>query len=108
MFRELFERCAHEIRIAVGIDALLEVDDLALVVERVDVARTLPAAALAQLVGDLVGITPVGGIEVDVVGNQEFAGADRDCAGLAVEFSRPEVRFPFRPGQLFRQAFVFT
>ena len=51
-----------------------------------------PTAGLADATRDAPGEVDVIGIEVDVVGDQERPGADRDRAGRRVEARRPEVR----------------
>jgi hypothetical protein len=106
--RQFLEGTGDEIGIAVRIFTLFEVDDIALVVERLHVAGPLPAAALAQFVGNLVGVAAVGRVQVDVVGDQELAGADRGRAGPAVERRRPEIRFPFGTGQLVGETLVLA
>ncbi len=104
---KLLEGFPREVAVAAGIGAVLgEANHLALVVERLDVPATLPPAPLPELVGDLGGVAPVRRVEVDVVGDQELAGADGRGPGGRVELGRPEIGLPFRVRELGLQPLV--
>ena len=66
------------------------------------------AAFQAQLEGDVRGRGFVAGVQRDVVGDEELAGADGRGAGLGVEPRRPGVRLPTGIGQFLRQPFVLA
>ncbi len=106
---QLLERVGHVVAGPAGIRAVVrEFDHLALVVEGLRLPGPLPAAPLAQHVSDLVRVAPVRRVQVDVVSDEELAGADRCGPGRRIELRRPEVRPPVRLLQLLRQPLVFA
>ena len=77
------------------------------VLDDVPVLVPLGPTALPEAQGDLVGQLPVPGVEVDVVGDQELAGADDGGAGLGVENGPAEIGRPAAVLEFLGQAFVF-
>ena len=65
-----------------------------------------PAARLANPARDPLGKLDVLGREIDVVGDQERTGADRDRPGRRMEARRPEIGFAATLLDLLAQAFV--
>jgi hypothetical protein len=72
------------------------------------VPSSLPAAALPKLVGDLRRVAAVRSVEVDVVGDQELAGAHGRRPGGRIELGRAVVGDPRGVGQLRFQALVLA
>ncbi len=93
---DLLELARDLDRVAAGV-----LDDVAVLV-------ALGPAALAQAQGDLVGQLAVAGVEVEVVGDQELAGADDGRPGLGIEDGLAEIRGPARVLELLGKPFVFA
>ncbi len=106
---QLLEGTAHEIAGSAGVAPVPgEVHHIALVVEGGGVPGPLPAPPLSQDIGDFVGVPAVGGVEVDVVGDQEFPGSHGRRTRTGVEDRRAEVRGPLRVAELLLQPLVFS
>jgi hypothetical protein len=69
---------------------------------------TLQASSLSDLERDLVRELGVARVEVDVVGDEELAGADHEGAGPGLELRRTEVRLPRGVLELLRQPLVLA
>ncbi len=96
--RERIEIGAREVAVAARELPVGEMDDVALVVERVGRPAAFPATALAQLVGELVGVGTVARVQVDVPRNQELARPDGGRAAARVELRGAGVgRPPIEP-----------
>ncbi len=78
------------------------------VLDEVAVPVPLGPAAFAQAQGDLLGELPVPGVEVDVIGDEEFPGADDRRPGPGVEDGLAVIGRPGRVLELFGKPFVFT
>ena len=104
----LLEGRAVEITIAAGEFAVLIEDHVAGIIEGVLLAAAGDATLFAQLQGDVGGVALVAAVEGDVVGDQEFAGAGDQGAGLRVEGGRAEVGGPVRVLEFLFQALVLA
>ena len=70
MFLQFLEGVPDEVTGAAGVSAIFwKADDVTFVIERLDVASALPAAALPEGIGDFVGILTLCGVQIDVVGD---------------------------------------
>ena len=101
-------RGAQEVAAAAGERALAVRELLAARVVRRRVAAARDAPLLAQVEGDVGGVSLVGRVEVDVVGDEERPRADDRRAGGGVERRGAEVRLPGRVGELLCEALVLA
>ena len=96
-----------EVAVAAGEGALGVEDQLASLVVGLHAAAPGHAALLPQLEGNIGGVGLVGGIEGDVVGHEEFTGADDGGTGPWV-VGGWEIRRPVGILELLRQALVLA
>ena len=87
--------------------AVLE-DLAAHVARRAEGRAACDAVALAEVEREVGRVLLVPRVEVQVVRDEELAGADRDHAGLGEERRGPEVRLPLGLAELVRQGLVLA
>ena len=104
----LGERPADEVAVPAGVGVLPVGEDPSLGIIGRWRRGTRHAALLAQLEGDVGRQRLVAGVEGDVVGDQELAGADDGGPGLRVEPGRAEIRRPVGVAELFGQPLVLA